>query len=124
MPGPAFQQQMPLVLLSPTRPALRFREIAFSFTAMVLVCVAYSATLVLAVTFKPQCMGKHHHLCPSWVLAVRKLRRLRPPHSITHGNACFTYFNKIWGNWPAVLPSQRGIALRKGSVASSSAAYT
>jgi len=20
------------------------------------------------------------------------------PHSITHGNACFTYFNKNWGN--------------------------
>ena len=25
------------------------------------------------------------------------------PHSITHGDACFAYFNKIWG-----IPSRRG----------------
>ena len=41
------------VVLSPTRPALRFREIAFSFTPLVLVCAAYSATLVLAVLRLP-----------------------------------------------------------------------
>src|SRR5262245_44114910 len=63
MPAPAFRQRMPPVLLSPTRPALRFGEIAFSFKPpLVLVCAAYSATLVLAVIFKPQCIGKHRHL--------------------------------------------------------------
>lgn len=27
------------------------------------------------------------------------------PHSITHGDACFAYFNKIWG-----IPKREGIA--------------
>jgi len=30
------------------------------------------------------------------------------PHSITHGNACFTYFNKNWGN-PGVLGGVREV---------------
>jgi hypothetical protein len=31
------------------------------------------------------------------------LKRTLTPHSIIHGDACFAYFNKIWGNPGGVL---------------------
>ena len=34
------------------------------------------------------------------------------PHSITHGDACFAYFNKIWGIPPKVFTIEQVDGLR------------
>src|SRR6516165_10724870 len=47
--APAFRQRMPPAPLSPTRPALRFREIAFSFEPPVVESVTYTARSVLCL---------------------------------------------------------------------------
>jgi hypothetical protein len=40
------------------------------------------------------------------------------PHSIIHGDACFAYFNKIWGIPFANAPSHKRSGLRSPALAS------